>query len=169
MTLQEVEQAPTALYAPLVRSVSVVASGLRGCPGGMHAMTADSFDVVSQNPALAAVAVGRQARMLRVLEANGVFAVSVLSSSQRWLATWFASRRRGEGSAQFDAVSWRPAAVVRAPLIDDGLAWFECSVHRLVRTGDHVLVVGRILRQNLADSASDPLFRFGGSYRDLAG
>lgn len=168
MTLQAVAPAP-ALYAPLVRSVSVVSSGLGDCPGGMHAMTADSFDVVSQDPALALVAVGRHARMLRVLRTNGVFAVSVLSNSQRWLANWFASRRRAEGSAQFEAVQWHPGAVVPAPLIDDGLAWFECSVERLVRTGDHVLVVGQVLRQDMPPSSSDPLFRFGGCYRDLAG
>jgi flavin reductase (DIM6/NTAB) family NADH-FMN oxidoreductase RutF len=166
MTLTAVGAVP-ALAAPLVRSISVVSSGLDDCPGGMHAMTADSFDLVSGDPALALLAIGRQARLLPVLSRNGVFAVSVLSDGQRPLATWFASRRRGEGAAQFESVGWRPAAVVRAALIDGGLAWYECSVEQLVPAGDHVLVVGRVLLQDTSVSPAAPLLRFGGSYREL--
>lgn len=42
---------------------------------------------------------------------------------------------------------------VEAPLIEGCLAWIECGVEDVIRTGDHTLFVGRVLKVQALDEA----------------
>jgi flavin reductase (DIM6/NTAB) family NADH-FMN oxidoreductase RutF len=144
------EQAPRVIDSTLLRrafgafatGVTVVTTG--GSEATWHGMTANSFTSVSLDPPLVLVCVDQKAIMHRRLEC-GYFAVSVLSAEQEEVARHFANRRRTLGSAEFDAMDWRPGPLTGAPLIEKALAHFECALWRRYDGGDHTIFLGELL------------------------
>jgi len=156
------EAAPwDAVGSRLARPI-VVVSALSGGIG--HGMTADSFTLVSRDPALVMVAVAAGGRTHRVLASAPGFAVSVLAEGQSAVATHFASRRRAPGLRQFDVVAWHAAPCSGAPVLADALTWLDCSRRELVAAGDHVLVLGEVLQVSARTTADRPLVRYDGCY-----
>jgi flavin reductase (DIM6/NTAB) family NADH-FMN oxidoreductase RutF len=43
--------------------------------------------------------------------------------------------------------------VIEAPLLEGCLAWIECTVHDVIRTGDHTLFVGLVVKVQADDEA----------------
>jgi flavin reductase (DIM6/NTAB) family NADH-FMN oxidoreductase RutF len=132
-----------------------------------HGMTADSFTVVSQDPALVVVAVAVGSRTHRLLASVPGFGVSVLAEEQAAVATHFASRRRSPGIRQFDLVSWETAPRSGAPVLTEALAWLDCERRDVVSVGDHVLVVGEVVAARMRDRAGGPLVRCERRYLSL--
>lgn len=169
MTILETDRSPDtapwdAVGSRLARSI-VVVSALSGGVG--HGMTADSFTMVSRDPALVMVAVAAGGRTHRVLASAPGFAVSVLAEGQCAVATHFASRRRASGPRQFDVVAWEAAPCSGAPVLADALTWLDCARRDLVAAGDHVLVLGEVVRVSPRTAAGRPLVRYDGSYSVL--
>lgn len=50
----------------------------------------------------------------------------------------------GPSDTRFSDVAWS-STVDGAVLLDDSLAWYECSVDRTVRVGDHDIVLLNVL------------------------
>jgi len=72
--------------------------------GNMHGITVNSFSSVSLDPMLVLVCLNETSHGIGLIERAGAFAVNVLSSEQRDVSRWFASRYRPGGS---DDVRWR--------------------------------------------------------------
>ena len=53
-----------------------------------------------------------------------------------------------------------------APLLSNALANFECRRHQLHDGGDHIILVGEVVRATF-DPRRDPLLYFRGKYRRL--
>lgn len=134
--------------------------------GTVHGMTANGFATVSLDPLLVLVSVDRRAGMHALLDATGVFAVSVLAAHQEDLSRWFASPRRGTGPDQFAEVACAAAPVTGAPVLRGSLAWFDCRVTAAHEAGDHTLFIGRVEAMNAEDDG-DPLVFFRGAYHRL--
>ena len=150
--------------ALLARTIVVVSVAHRW---DCHAMTADTFTVVSQNPALVMVALTAGSRTHRLLASATGFAVSVLAEEQEAVATHFASRRRPLGVRQFDAVHWEPAPNTGAPVLTQALWWLDCKRHAMIAAGDHVLVIGEVIEVGARTGPGRPLVRFNGTYQPL--
>jgi len=127
-------------------------------------MTADSFNLVSTEPALITASVGATSRMHELLCAATGFGVSILADDQAETAIHFASRRRPEDAAQFASVSWLPAPTSRAPVLRDALCWIDCRLQAMIPAGDHVLVLGEALHVDQRSTPGRPLVRFGTEY-----
>ena len=54
-----------------------------------------------------------------------------------------------------------------APVLADAMAALECRVHARYDGGDHVIMVGRVLRAEVLEDTS-PLVYWRGRYRALA-
>lgn len=134
-----------------------------------HGMTANSFTSVSLDPPLVLVCIERSAIMHRSLSGAGCFGVSVLAAHQEGIARHFADPWRSLGSAQFEAVDWRPGRLTGAPLITGTLARFECDLWRSYDGGDHTIFIGKLLALEWA-ADDDALLFFRGKFRyfDLA-
>jgi flavin reductase (DIM6/NTAB) family NADH-FMN oxidoreductase RutF len=132
---------------------------------GAHGMTANSFTSVSLSPPLVLVCVLRSATMHQAILDSKTFAVSVLSSRQRPLAQYFASRRPRDG-AEFDVVDSRPGARTGVPIIGGALAWMECRLDSVYDGGDHSIFLGAVLDVG-RNADVDALLFFGGEYRRL--
>jgi flavin reductase (DIM6/NTAB) family NADH-FMN oxidoreductase RutF len=133
----------------------------------MHGMTCSAFSRVSQEPPLVLTAIRCTARLLELLDDQGVFAASVLSEEQESVARWFANPNRPAGHDQFAGVGWVTAPVSGCPLLRGSLAFIDCQVHCTYPAGDHVIVVGRVLALGWAD-AGGPLMHFRGSFHGLS-
>jgi flavin reductase (DIM6/NTAB) family NADH-FMN oxidoreductase RutF len=52
-------------------------------------------------------------------------------------------------------------------LLDNAIAWIDCTLERVTEVGDHYLVVGAVEAMGKRD-AGTPLMFFRGQYHDLA-
>lgn len=130
-------------------------------------MTATAFLSVSLDPPLVLVSLRREARMREVLEAQRLWAVSLLSQSQRHVAGRFAIPGRVSDRLMFADVPHRHGPVTGAPLVGGALATLECRTHQVVEAGDHSLVLGEVLAAALPSPDGLPLLHFRGRYRAL--
>ncbi|OBQ96608.1 MULTISPECIES: flavin reductase family protein [unclassified Mesorhizobium] len=78
---------------------------------------------------------------LEAIPSRGAFPVNFLASSQSDVSDSFAFGNQDK----FSAVAWGKSPHVEAPVLEDVRAHAECSVFRVIETGDHPIIVGRIL------------------------
>lgn len=104
-------------------------------------MTANSFASVSLDPPLVLWSVSRGSASAGAFTDAGHFAVNVLARDQIGLSRKFSRPARDK----FAAVDWKPG-LGGAPLIGGVAARLECRREVNVDGGDHVVIIGRVLR-----------------------
>ncbi|MET9955244.1 flavin reductase family protein [Streptomyces sp. NPDC006339] len=130
-------------------------------------MTATAFLSVSLDPPLVLVSLRNDSRMDDLLAEVPVWAVSVLSESQRHVAGRFAMKGRVSDRLLFADLPYRRGPHSGAPLVGGALATLECRTENRVVAGDHTLVIGRVLATDLPSAEGGPLTYFRGKYRTL--
>lgn len=128
---------------------------------GPLGITANSFASVSLDPPLILWSPARKSRRFPAFEAASHFAVHVLGSGQRDLAERFA----GSGGG-FDGLAYA-IGLGESPLLEGCAARFECRHEARYDGGDHLIVVGEVLRLVQADLP--PLVFHRGGYHGLTG
>ncbi len=124
-------------------------------------LTANSFTSVSLDPELLLVCLNREASTLPWFERAEAFAVNVLQIAQREAARRFAT----PGVDRFAKTAWERWST-GVPMLTGSLANFECAKFAEYDGGDHLILVGRVIRVRF-DPELDPLLYFRGSYREL--
>lgn len=129
-----------------------VASGER-----RNAFTAAWVMQVSFKPLMLAVSINPGHSSYGLLKEGGRFSVAVLARDQFDLALHFGQ------SAGVDKLAGQPwhLSPRGVPMIDAGLAQFECVFESECAAGDHRVVVGRVIDGALLDVEKSPLI-----YRD---
>jgi flavin reductase (DIM6/NTAB) family NADH-FMN oxidoreductase RutF len=139
--------------------------------GGPHGedvgMTATAFMSVSLDPPLVMVSVRNESRMDELLERRPLWAVSMLSESQRHIAGRFSIRGRISDRLLFEDIAYERGEVSGAPLVRGALAVLECRTEQRAEAGDHTLVIGRVLTARTPSAEGGPLTYFRGRYRRL--
>ncbi|MEG3627460.1 flavin reductase family protein [Streptomyces poriticola] len=130
-------------------------------------MTATAFVSVSLDPPLVLVSLRAGARMDDLLTEQPLWAVSVLSESQRHIAGRFAMKGRVSDRLLFEDIPYVRGKVSGAPLVGGALATLECRTEQRVPAGDHTLVIGRVLTADVPSADGRPLTYFRGRYRHL--
>lgn len=128
--------------------------------GRPHGMTVSAFASVSLDPTLVLICIDKNAALAPLLPDLEHFAVNVLTSEQEELSRRFAN----DLDDRFDGIGYT-LGKSGAPLIDNTLAWLECRVVERHPAGDHVIVIGEVVRAE-AHSGS-PLLYFRGGYARL--
>lgn len=131
-------------------------------------MTATAFMSVSLDPPLVMVSVRNDSRMDDILERQPLWAVSVLTESQRNIAGHFSAKGRISDRLLFQSIPHARGEKTGAALVDGALARMECRTEQRVVAGDHTLVIGRVLTAATPGAESSPLTYFRGRYRKLA-
>lgn len=124
-------------------------------------LTANSFTSVSLDPELLLVCLNRRASTLQHFEQGEAFAVNVLHIDQLDVARRFAA----SGEDRFADTEWETWST-GVPILTGSLANFECAKFAEYDGGDHVILVGRVVRVRF-DPERDPLLYFRGAYREL--
>jgi flavin reductase (DIM6/NTAB) family NADH-FMN oxidoreductase RutF len=148
------------------REEPLTTDGPRGEDAGM---TATAFMSVSLDPPLVLVSVRNGSRMDDLLDEQPLWAVSLLSESQRHIAGRFAMKGRLSDRLLFEDIPYRRGEVSGAPLVGGSLAALECRTEQRVPAGDHTLVIGRVLTADLPSAEGGPLTYFKGRYGQLGG
>lgn len=130
-------------------------------------MTATAFLSVSLDPPLVLVSLRNDSRMDDLLAEVPVWAVSLLSESQRHVAGRFAMKGRVSDRLLFADLPYTRGSHSGAPLVGGALATLECRTESRVVAGDHTLVIGRVLATELPSAEGGPLTYFRGKYRTL--
>ncbi|WSU60318.1 flavin reductase family protein [Streptomyces sp. NBC_01463] len=130
-------------------------------------MTATAFMSVSLDPPLVMVSLRNDSRMDDLLAEQPLWAVSVLSESQRHIAGRFAMKGRISDRLLFEDIPYVRGEVTGAPLVGGALATLECRTEQRIVAGDHTLVIGRVLGAQLPSGDGGPLAYFRGRYRQL--
>ncbi|MFI1421961.1 flavin reductase family protein [Streptomyces sp. NPDC020731] len=130
-------------------------------------MTATAFLSVSLDPPLVLVSLRNGSRMDELLDEQPLWAVSVLSGSQRHVAGRFAMKGRVSDRLLFADIPYLRGEHSGALLVGGALATLECRTEQRVPAGDHTLVIGRVLTARVPSAEGGPLTYFRGRYRQL--
>ncbi len=129
--------------------------------GTPYGFTASSFCSVSLDPPLVLVCLATSARSYPVFARTHSFAISILQSTHVEFAQRFASKipdRFAPGG-----FNYTPRGFI---VLDEALAFVECSVHSRHEAGDHVIMVGEVDQVSLADQGK-PVVYFDRGFRSL--
>ena len=132
--------------------------------GGILGITVSSFCSVSLAPPLVLVCIDKKARSHQGIERHRSFAVNVLKVGQERLSE-LAAGHAGEHGNWLEGVAYRKAAT-GAPILNDSLAWFDCTLEAVHDGGDHTIFVGRV--EAAGHSEGRPLIYHEGEYHRLA-
>lgn len=125
-------------------------------------VTANSFNTVSLDPPLVLWSIGKSAYSYPAFSRAEHFAVHVLGAGQRPLSDRFAQA----ATDKFAGLEVGNG-LGNVPLLPGCLASFECGTEHRYEGGDHLILVGRVLRMELAQSAAQPLLFHRGRYAEL--
>ncbi len=123
---------------------------------GLHnAFTASSVMQISMQPPMLALGVNPDNASYPILMAGGVFAVTVLHSEQRAVADFFGNHSARDQD-KLRAIPWH-AVASGAPVLDDGVSYFDCRVVSTHPAGDHRVVVAEITGGDFLQAQVRPL------------
>lgn len=108
-----------------------------------NGMTANWLTQVSFEPRMVAVAIESTAHTLKNIKATKVFSVNLIAEEDTNLIEKFVEPQERAGNKLGD-VDFRTADT-GCPILERALAWIECEVVESVMTGDHELVIGRVV------------------------
>jgi flavin reductase (DIM6/NTAB) family NADH-FMN oxidoreductase RutF len=143
-------------------ATGVVVIGARAADGMPVGMTVNSFSSVSLSPPLVSFCPARTSFAFPVYQAMTHFSVSVLGEEHRAVSDRFA---RASGEHKWSGVKHR-LGEGGVPVLEDAVAAFECEVADRFDAGDHVIVLGRVLRFEHHGERS-PLLFHGSRYHGL--
>jgi flavin reductase (DIM6/NTAB) family NADH-FMN oxidoreductase RutF len=140
-------------------AVAIITASHGGFPVGL---LVTSLASVSASPALISFNVARTSSSWPILAGAEHIGVHVLGADQSGLADRFALK----GADRFlPPTSWQ-SGLHGVPLIDGVAAWAVAAIEKRFETGDHVIVVARLVHADARDGA-DPLVHHDGEYRQL--
>jgi flavin reductase (DIM6/NTAB) family NADH-FMN oxidoreductase RutF len=119
--------------------VSVITSAdENGSPAA--GMVVGTFTSVSLDPPLVAFLPDKDSTSWPLIADTGRFCVNVLGADQETLCRTFSAR----GGNKFEGVAWH-LSPSGTPILDGVIAWVDCRIEQIVESGDHYIVVGRVL------------------------
>ena len=129
--------------------------------GAAHGLTVSSFTSVSLDPPLILICLGQEVTMIEAFRRAQYFGINILREEDRELSKRFATK----GHDRFNGIAWRKGQT-GAPTLDCALAVLECETFQHVTSGDHDILVGRVVHTRVENGA--PLLHYSGRYHRLA-
>ncbi len=127
---------------------------------GPMGFLANSFASVSMDPALVLWSPAKSSSRFQHYAGARDFSIHILGDAH---ADWLPRFSRGGDGFDGLAHHFTPEGV---PVIDDALARFDCHQHATHEGGDHLIVVGRVIRA--AFRTGDPMIFSQGTYGRFA-
>jgi flavin reductase (DIM6/NTAB) family NADH-FMN oxidoreductase RutF len=145
-----------SVMARFATGVAVVAT-LDG--GQAYAAAVNSLTSVSLEPPLILVCLQLRSQTCAAIERRGAFSVSVLAERHEEHSRRFA---RSQPALEDPALE----LVDRLPVVRGCIAGMICEVESMQRKGDHIIVIGEVVRTHVSDGDT-PLLFYGSRYHRL--
>ena len=130
-----------------------------------HGLTVSAFASVSPKPPLIMISIDHRHMAHDMLIVDGAsFAVNILHRDQRDLSDRFAWVKDED---RFEVGSWG-TAVTGAPILQDALAWLDCTVDGSYVAGTHTIFIGKVQASDAPRADESPLVYWNRGYRHLA-
>jgi flavin reductase (DIM6/NTAB) family NADH-FMN oxidoreductase RutF len=159
VTVIDISRQLRRTYGAYPTGVAAIAGLVDGSPVGI---AASSFVPVSLDPPLVSVCVAHTSRTWPQLRNAPRIGISVLGDGQDRVCRQLAAK----GVDRFAGLSWH-ATAAGCVLLDEAVAWFDCTIDKQVRAGDHDIVLFGIHDLDAVDGAA-PLVFHASEYRRLA-
>lgn len=124
-------------------------------------VTVNSFSSVSLDPPLVLFCIDRKAESAPAFQQAAGFALSILAEDQKEISANFAVAPMATRWDGMPMAIWESGA----PVLTGGLATLDCALHAVHDGGDHLIIVGRVLR--LESRQGSPLLYYRGAYTTL--
>jgi flavin reductase (DIM6/NTAB) family NADH-FMN oxidoreductase RutF len=111
--------------------------------GQRYGMTVNSFTSVSLEPPLISVALRQLTHTHELVVKSNEFSVTILSSEQRELSDRFAGKLPYIAD-RFEGVQTETLSI-GAPLIQGGIAYFNCRVFESISIGENTLFIAEVI------------------------
>jgi len=149
-------------FRPLKNAFGRFATGIGvasciGEDGEMIALTINSFASVSLDPPLVLWCIERRASSYSAFMAAAGFAVTILRASQQAQSDRFAGYKPAPLKREEFEI-WETGA----PILSKRLAGFDCRIVARHQAGDHVIMIGEVLKFDSREG--HPLMYFASSY-----
>lgn len=126
-------------------------------------LTANSFTSVSLDPPMVLFCLDRSVASFASFAVGKPFAVNVLAADQMDVSNRFAKSGPDKWEG-FNYDIWDN----NVPIIPGCLANLECRSSSIMDGGDHVIVIGEVLRMGAAGEDIKPLLYYRGGYNGVA-
>lgn len=129
----------------------------------IHGLTVSAFVSVSPTPPLISVIIDHKGRGHELFEqSNAVFAVNILREGQEELSNHFAFSKED----RFAMGHWGEA-VTGAPVLEDALAWLDCTVYSRHTAGTHTIYIGEVQASKVVGTDCKPLVYWNRGYQKI--
>jgi flavin reductase (DIM6/NTAB) family NADH-FMN oxidoreductase RutF len=129
----------------------------------LHGLTVSAFASVSPTPPLILVVIDHRGRGYELLErSNAVFAVNILQENQQHISNRFAFSEED----RFALGNWS-TAVTGAPILQNALAWLDCTIYSRHSAGTHTIYIGEVQASQVPQPEERPLVYWNRAYREI--
>lgn len=112
---------------------------------------------VTAEPARFAIACSKQNVTCDMIGKSGIFSISVLQKDTRAELIGKFGYRSGKDIDKFSGTNYIRGKTGAPILMEDTLAWFECSVIQEIDTGTHILFIGNVVDEDVINPEGEPL------------
>ena len=105
-------------------------------------MTVSSFTSVSLHPPLVSICIDKRVVICSIIQNAKRFAVNILSHEQTELGQVF-STPNIDMTQRFQNGTWTKLSTA-SPVLQDSLAWIDCSLYAAHDIGDHLIFIGEV-------------------------
>lgn len=130
--------------------------------GQRAAMVVGSFTSVSLDPPLVGFLPDISSTSWPQIERAGKFCVNILANDQQELCRRFSAK----GADKFVGMSHQ-LSTNGSPVLDNVVAWIDCSLYKVYEAGDHYIALGRVQEMDIV-RPEQPLLFFRGGYGSFA-
>lgn len=152
----------SAFRGALSRFASGVTVASTVMDGIDHAMTASAFTSVSLDPPLVLICSHKTSRFHDAVLESKFWNVSILAEEGLEASAWFARRGRPLED-QLEGFAFHRGEN-GAALLDESLAWLECTTQASYDGGDHTILIGTVTHADVRDDVDDPLLYYRSHY-----
>jgi flavin reductase (DIM6/NTAB) family NADH-FMN oxidoreductase RutF len=160
VSLESPPDHPTADTLAYRRALGAFATGVcvvtADSEAGPLGITVNSFTSVSLSPRLVLWCLDERSDRWPVFAAAETFAIHVLPASEKTLASRFAKGVSVLGEGEYVRRGGGP------PCLSDAVMRLECEAYERIPMGDHLIIVGRVMRFD--DTGGEVLTYFRGRY-----
>lgn len=161
MTISSEKFREALRYFPAGVTIVTIKSPSQESP---HGLTVSAFSSISPEPPLVMIAIDHRASGHEMLEEEGAtFAVNILSQDMSELSNRFAWIKDED---RFSVGNWG-TAVTGAPILQNALAWLDCTIYNRYEAGTHTIYIGLVQASDTPSAGECPLIYWNRGYRYL--